>query len=91
MSEAQQEHDNSWLKPYLKKIQDAGGAMYKDECEATFKEVYDGIVAALPDDVEEPGYLGASKIRQTMYISKLAKHAKDEVILTDKGLEFLSE
>lgn len=91
MNESPQTHDNSWLRPYLKVIKEAGGAIYKSESEALFEEVYRGIVASLPEGVEEPGYLGASKIRQTMYISKLARQASDEIVLTDKGLEFLME
>lgn len=84
MSEA--EHDNSWLKPYLQKIHEAGGAIYKDESEEVFRAVF---ASEHPDDNDPAEYIGASKIRQTMYIAKLARQARDEIVLTEKGRDFI--
>jgi hypothetical protein len=80
-------YSNDWLKPYLQAIHDAG-AVDKSETDDLFREVYTRLAGESADE-DFPEYQGASKIRQTMYIAKLAKSAGEAVMLTEKGNEFI--
>ena len=92
MSDAQ-EHDNRWLIPYLRKVreaEDTGEPLETDATEEIFQQVYRDLVDEAGGD-ELPDFPGASKIRQTFYIAKLAKKGAGGVlVLTDAGRELLN-
>ena len=83
-------YDNSWLKPYLRAIRDAeSGALPVDSTDEVFQNVWlSGQVAG--SDAEYPG---AGKIRQVMYIAKLARKDKTTncLVLTDAGSAYIVE
>lgn len=76
------EHDNTWLKVYLQAIRDAGiNGMTSEQCDEVFPTL-------LGEDEEAKAT--PSKIRQTMYIAKLAKKgAGGALFLTQRGEELI--
>lgn len=80
----QTEHDNSWLRPYLQAIKDAGSdGMEKAATDEAFARIF------AQNNEGDAEFQGAGKIRQTMYIAKLAKGIGNTVYLTTAGLEYL--
>ncbi len=77
MSDATTEHDNSWLMPYLREIAAA--------------EEHGGFPV---DDTEAwaTDEMTASKIRQTLYITKFARKDKATncLVLTEAGRAFIA-
>lgn len=81
---ATEQHDNSWLRPYLKLLAEGGEeGIPKAAAEAAFLAHFESL--------ESGGeYIGGSKIRQTMYIAGLAKSSGNMIFLTPKGWEFIN-
>lgn len=79
------EHNNEWLKPYLKILAEGGeSGLSKLDAETRFSDYFN----SLGSDME---YAGGSKIRQTMYIAGLAKSSGSMIYLTAKGWEYINE
>jgi len=79
-------YDNRHLIPYLKAIAECGpdGMLYEESAEK-----FGNVFQNLPGD-EDLQYIGAAKIRQTMYIARLAQKVNGALILTDAGRELIA-
>lgn len=83
------EHDNRYLIPYLKAVaeaEDRGENLETTDTDDLFQKIYSENA-----DEETPEFPGASKIRQTFYIAKLARKVGTTLALTAAGRELIGE
>lgn len=79
------EYDNRYLVPYLKIIADAGEiGIGKEEFAEKAQAYYDGLEDPATD------FPGGSKLRQILYIAKLARGVGSLIELTDAGRELIA-